>query len=100
MLEYQENARIAIKCQNFQKMLEFQENVDRISRKGYNFFLEKATISREKKCQKYQKMLEFLENVRIAKHVRISRIATISRNFYNFQKIYFILENPGIARKS
>ena len=60
MLECQENARIAIKCQNFQKMLEFQENVDRISRKGYNFFLGKPTISRKK-------MPEILENARISR---------------------------------
>ena len=53
-------------------------------------------------------MLEFLKNVRIAKHVRISRIATISRNFYkklqfftinNFEKMPEILENARISRK-
>ena len=64
-------------------MLEFLENV-RISRKAL-IILEKATISR--KCQNYLKMLEFLENVRIAKNIRISRIATISRNFYNFSSV-------------
>ena len=56
------------------KMLEFLEKP--------TIILGNATISR--KCQNYLKMLEFLENVRIAKNVRISRIATISRNFYNF----------------
>ena len=88
MQEYQENARIAIKCLNFQKMLKFLEKP--------TIILEMATISR--KCQNNLKMLEFLENVRIAKNVRISRKVKISRKFYNFQKIYFILENPGIAR--
>ena len=34
-------------------------------------------------------MLKFLENVRIANYVRISRIATISRNFYNFSSVQF-----------
>ena len=63
-------------------MLEFLENVNRISRKKASIFLEKATISQ--KCQKYSKMLEFLESIRIARNVRISRTATISRNFFNF----------------
>ena len=55
-------------------MLEFLEEP--------TIILEKATIS--KRCQKYSKMIEFLENVRFAINVRISRIATISRNFYDF----------------
>ena len=71
MLEFQENTRISRKYQNFKKMLEFLENVS-ISRKYHNFqklpqFLENAKISR-----KYQKMLKFVENARISRKCQIS----------------------------
>ena len=58
MLECQENARIAIKCQNFQKMLEFLENVYIISRKKLQFF---------RKGYNFEKMPEILDNARISR---------------------------------